>query len=150
MTRERRRHSALRLPGFSVHLSIPVKCCGTWLTQFFPLKLTNGLQLNNADHYRQSDIVFDFKTAHMSLIGSIALQSSLSAGKQKLTVILVKRRSMQVAKELGACANSVYQGSGWGLNQLFEMWNGLLWFLVQFPPELDHKDNQWYLCYVTK
>ena len=83
MTRERRRHTALHLQELSARLSIPVKCCGTWLMQFVPLKFTKR---SNADRHCQSDIVFDFTTACMSLIGS----SGLSEGKKKLTNFSVR------------------------------------------------------------
>ena len=89
MTRERRRYSALRLQELSTCLSIPAKRCGTWLMQSFPLKFTDRLERSSADRYRQSDIVFDFKTARMYPTGSITRQCSISEGKQKLTVILV-------------------------------------------------------------
>ena len=42
--------------------------------------------------------VSDFKTARRCLTGSIILQCGLSAGKQKFSLILVKRNSMQVTK----------------------------------------------------
>ena len=68
------------------------------MTQSFPLKFTDQHKQSNADHSR--DIVSDFSTGHMCLTGSITMQCGLSAGKQKLTVIL--------PRELGAFANSVY------------------------------------------
>ena len=37
------------------------------------------------------------------------MQCGLSAGKQKLTVILVEQRVCRLPRELGACTNSVYQ-----------------------------------------
>ena len=56
-TRERWRHSALQLQELSMHLSILVKCCSMWLTQFLLLKFTDCLERSNADCYRQSDTV---------------------------------------------------------------------------------------------
>ena len=41
------------------------------------------IEQSNADSCRQNDIVSDFKTARMCLIGSIILQGGLSAGKPK-------------------------------------------------------------------
>ena len=55
----------------------------------FPLKFTDALEQSDADHYRQSDIISDFKSFQMFLARSIALQCGLSAGKLKLVVILV-------------------------------------------------------------
>ena len=40
----------------------------------FPLKFTDRLKRSSANHYRQSDIVFDFKTARMYPTGSITRQ----------------------------------------------------------------------------
>ena len=41
-----------------------IKRCGTWLIQSFSLKFTDRLERSNANRYHQTDIVFDFKTAH--------------------------------------------------------------------------------------
>ena len=41
--------------------NIPAKRFGTWLTQSFSLKFTDHLEQSNANCYRQSDTVFDFK-----------------------------------------------------------------------------------------
>ena len=59
------------------------------MMQSFLLKFTNRLKRRNAECYRQSDIVFDFKIARMCPTESITMQCALSEGKQKLTVILV-------------------------------------------------------------
>ena len=47
------------------------------------------LERSDADHYRQSDIISDFKFFQMFLARSIALQCGLPAGKLKLVMILV-------------------------------------------------------------
>ena len=70
-------------------LLVPAKWCGTRLTQSFPLKFTDRFEWSNADCYCWSDIVFELKTACISLRGSITMQCGLSAGEQKLTLILV-------------------------------------------------------------
>ena len=83
MTKEQRMHSALCLQKLSSFLFISAKWCGKWLMQSFPLKFT--------DQLKQSGIVSDFKITHTCLTGSINLQCVLSAGRQRLTVILVSR-----------------------------------------------------------
>ena len=60
------------------------------MTQSFPLKFNDHLE-RSKDRYRQSDIVFDFKTARVFSTGSIIMQCGRSAGKQKLTAVLVQR-----------------------------------------------------------
>ena len=69
------------LQELSMHLSIPSKYYGTWLTQSFPLKFTICLEQSNTDSYCQSNIVSDFNTTWRCLTGSITRQCGLSAGK---------------------------------------------------------------------
>ena len=47
--------------------SFKLNSCGTWLTQFFSLMLTDCLEQSNADRNCQSCNVPDFKTIRMSL-----------------------------------------------------------------------------------
>ena len=80
------------------------------LMQSVPLKFTDHLERSNADRYRKSDIVFDFKIAHMCHTGSITMQCGLQQVNQKLTIILVYSGVVcRLPRELGACANGVYQ-----------------------------------------
>ena len=106
MTMEWWRYSFLRLQELSTCSSIPSKCFSMWLMKSFPLKFTDRLERSNADRYRQSNIVFDLKITRMCPTGSITMQWGLSSGKQKLTCSGVVCR---LPRELGACANSVYQ-----------------------------------------
>ena len=51
--------------------------------QSFPLKFTDRLERSNADHYHQTDVVFDFKTACMRTTGSITIRCCILIVEQK-------------------------------------------------------------------
>ena len=55
-----------------------------------------------------SNVVSEFKTARTTLTGSIILQYGLSAGQQKLAIILGYQSSMQVTKGTWCITNSRY------------------------------------------
>ena len=55
-----------------------------------------------------SNVVSEFKTARTTLTGSIILQYGLSAGQQKLAIILGYQSSMQVTKGTWCITNSGY------------------------------------------
>ena len=74
-------------PTAIVH-PLQLKCFGMWLIQSFPLKFTDHLAQSNTDRYLQNN-TFDFQIAHICPTGNITMQCGFSAGKQKLTVILV-------------------------------------------------------------
>ena len=90
MKRERWRCSALHLQELSKRsLSIPAKHCSTWLMQSFPLKFSDRLEQCIADRLR-SIIAFDFKNRTcVSHREYKSIQCNLSAGKHKLTIVLV-------------------------------------------------------------
>ena len=80
-------------------LSISAKWLWHMTDASFPLKFTKHLERSYTNHYHQSNFVSDFKAARMCLTWTTILQCSLSAGKQKFTIILVYWRYMQVTKE---------------------------------------------------
>ena len=73
---ERRRYSAPCLQELSTCSCIPAKHCSMWLMKSLPLKFTDRFKQSNADSYHRHDIVFDLKTAHMSVRRSITMQAA--------------------------------------------------------------------------
>ena len=51
--------------------------------QSFHLKFIDRLERSNADHYHQTDVVFDFKTACMCTTGSVTMRRCILIVEQK-------------------------------------------------------------------